>query len=79
MKEPPGLGVLALGVLAVIENIFHLGIENNYHLCYIMYRLSLSSPKYNTQPKGGRTAHAAAFWCIFTREYELMKNMREFM
>ena len=63
MKEPPGLGVLALGVLAVIENIFHLGTENNYHLCYIMYRLSLSSPKYNTQPKSGRTAHTAAFWC----------------
>jgi hypothetical protein len=73
VKEPPGLGVLALGVLAVVENIFHLGIENNYHLCYIMYRLSLSSPKYNTQPKSGRTAHAAAFWCSgATGEYCLL-------
>ena len=29
-----------------------------------MDRLSLSSPKYNTQPKGGRAAHTTAFWCV---------------
>jgi hypothetical protein len=32
VKESPGLGVLALGILAMVEKIFHLGIENSYHL-----------------------------------------------
>ena len=42
---------IALEALILFENIFHLVIDNQYHLCYIISRLSLSSPKYNTQQK----------------------------
>ncbi len=32
--------------------------------CAAWNKETLSSPKYNTQPKGGRAAHTTALWCV---------------